>query len=401
MELNFSEEQTMFGDMVRRLCEDVFPLTALRATEGTERGYSQDLWGALIELGITGLNISDQYGGLGLGALEATVIYEQFGRSLASSPHHISSILAADLIARGGSAQQCQQWLPKLADGSALISIASIEAGGDFSEQGVSLTAERRGDYFHLSGSKHFVPFAADAGAVIVLARSGADVIALLLDADAIGITHRYQANLAKEAYFELTFADLRVPVTSALNDGLTIWPLWQQCMYNGAITIAAQAVGAATYVHEISVAYAKQREAFGRPIGGFQAIAHYLADVLVEIEGCRTLVHQAAWARDAGQPFHCLAAMAKLQACAMFRRAAAVAIQVHGGLGYTIEGDPQLYFRRAKQWQSLNWNEATLEEKIADLVLGAPTVENSIDNIPTESTTVNAAEKSAGLAHA
>lgn len=371
MELNFSEEQMMFGDMVRRLCEDIFPLTALRAIEGTEPGYAPQFWDALVELGLAGLNISEEYGGLGLGALAATVIYEQFGRSLAVSPHHASSILAADLLARSGSEPQRQRWLPALAEGSAQVVVASMEPGGDFSERGVSLRIAREGDGFSLNGIKHFVPFAASANAIIVIGRSGADIVALLVNAAAPGIERRYQANLAREPYFELVFTDVRVPASALLNDGQDIWASWQETVFNGLITHAAQAVGAATRVHEISVAYAKQREAFGRPIGGFQAIAHYLADVLVEIEGCRTLVHQAAWARDSGKPFHCLAAMAKLQTCAMFRRAAAVAIQVHGGLGYTIEGDPQLYFRRAKQWQSLLWNEVALEEKIADLLLG------------------------------
>jgi alkylation response protein AidB-like acyl-CoA dehydrogenase len=376
MELNFSEEQTMFGDMVRRLCEDVFPPAALRALEGTEPGYSAALWRALCELGITGVQIAEQYDGLGLGALEAAVIFEQFGRSLAISPHFISSILAADFIARAGTPSQQQQWLPAIAAGSALVTIASIEPGGDFNVGGVSLNAERRGDQFYLSGTKHFVPFAGSADALIVLARAGEKIIALLIDANAPGITRRYQANLAREPYFELTFAAVCVPLAAVLNEAADSWPLWQESMYGGLIPLAAQAVGAATYVHEISVAYAKQREAFGRPIGGFQAIAHYLADMLVEIEGCRTLVHQAAWARDHGKPFHMLAAMAKLQSCSMFRRAAALAIQVHGGLGYTIEGEPQLYFRRAKQWQSLFWNETTLEEKIADFVLGPLTPE-------------------------
>ena len=371
MDLNFSEEQTMFGDMVRRLCEDVFPLAELRAIEGSDPGYSRVLWGSLAELGITGLNIAEQYGGLGLGALAAAVIYEQFGRSLAVSPHHASSVLAAGLLQRSGSEQQRQRWLPALADGSARVVIASIDPGGDFSPRGVAATALRAGDEIRLSGIKHFVPFASDAGAIIVLARCGAEIVAALVDANAAGVERRYQPNLAREPYFELALDDVRVPVSALLNEGADIWQAWQETMYDGLIAHAAQAVGAAARVHEMSVAYAKQREAFGRPIGGFQAIAHYLADVVVEIEGCRTLVHQAAWARDAGKPFQCLAAMAKLQACAMFRRAAAVAIQVHGGLGYTIEGDPQLYFRRAKQWQSLFWNEATLEEKIADLVLG------------------------------
>lgn len=371
MDLSFSEEQVMLSDTTRRMCEDIFPLTALRAVEGAQPGYSPVLWQALVELGLPGLQVAETYGGLGLGALETTAVYEQLGRSLALSPHFASSVQAAGFIALAGDEAHRQRWLPALASGEVLMSVAAIEPGCDYRHSGVRLHAQRSGTGFRLSGRKHFVAFADSVDAYIVLARLEQSVIALIVDASAAGLTRSYQPNLAQEPYFTLAFADVEVAAAAVLNAGSEIWPLWQIAMYNSLIPLAAEAVGAATRIHEISIEYAKQRVAFGRPIGGFQAIAHYLADVAVEIEGCRTLVHQAAWAHDNAKPFHCLAAMAKLQGCAVFRRAAAVAIQVHGGLGYTVEADPQLYFRRAKQWQSLNWGEAALEQRIADFVLG------------------------------
>ena len=179
------------------------------------------------------------------------------------------------------------------------------------------------------------------------------------------------QRNLAAEPHSLLRFERVVVPSARALLGGADIWDHWQRVMFGGIIPLAAQAVGAANRVHEIAVAYSKERHAFGRAIGGFQAIAHYLADAIVAIEGCRTLVHQAAWARDKGLPFHALAAMAKLKAGAMLQQTSALAIQVHGGLGYTTAADPQLFFRRAKQWQVLNWDESCLEGHIADLCLG------------------------------
>jgi alkylation response protein AidB-like acyl-CoA dehydrogenase len=327
------------------------------------------LWRSLVELGITGLQIAEEHGGLGLGALDAVVVYEQFGRALAPSPHHISSVLAAALLAAAGSGAQCARWLPALASGGAVASVASLEPGGDYERGGVQLSARRDGDHWLLNGAKHFVPYAAVADVLIVLARCEAAVVALLVDPAAAGVTRRLQSTLAGEPLYALHFDAVRVPAADALHEGGDVWPHWQRAMFAGAIPWAARAVGAAARVHEISVAYAKVREAFGRPIGGFQALAHYLADVLVAVEGARTLVYQAAWARDSGRPCECLAAMAKLQACAVFRYAAAVAVQVHGGLGYTREADPQLFFRRAKQWQSLHWDERCLEEKIADLL--------------------------------
>lgn len=380
MDLSFSEEQTMLGDTTRRLCEDLFPLTALRAVETTQPGYSPQLWAAMVELGLPGLQIAETHAGLGLGALETVAVYEQLGRSLALSPHFASSVQAAALLGLVANDAQCERWLPALARGETLMSVAAIEPGGDYRRAGVRLHAQPRGETVQLSGRKHFVPFADSVDAYIVLARAGSDVIAAVVAANAPGLTRVHQQNLAAEPYFTLSFDGVTVAADAVLNDGMDMWAQWQIAMYHSLIPLAAQAVGAAARVHEISVEYAKQRVAFGRPIGGFQAIAHYLAEVAVEIEGCRTLVHQAAWARDNAKPFHSLAAMAKLQACAMFRRAAAVAIQVHGGLGYTIEADPQLYFRRAKQWQSLNWDEAALEQRIADFALGPNPLEPNKD---------------------
>jgi alkylation response protein AidB-like acyl-CoA dehydrogenase len=135
-------------------------------------------------------------------------------------------------------------------------------------------------------------------------------------------------------------------------------------------IALAAQAVGGAEAIHHMSNEYAKQRQQFGKPIGSFMAIAHYLADLIVKIEGARVLVCQAAWARDNGKPYKKLAAMAKMQACNVFREAAATGVQIHGGFGFTSEGDPQLYFRRAKHQQVTYWDTHFLEQRIARLVL-------------------------------
>ena len=132
-------------------------------------------------------------------------------------------------------------------------------------------------------------------------------------------------------------------------------------------LSLASYAIGAAERVHEISVEYAKYRRAFGRAIGGFQSIAHYLAEMAVAIEGARTLVYEAAWCKDENRGYQHLAAMAKLQACDVFCRAAAVAIQVHGGLGYTTEADPQLFYRRAKQLELMHGGADWLEKKIAE----------------------------------
>ena len=374
MDLSLSEEQCMLQDVTRKVCEELAPLSVLRELEGTEPGYSAAFWQQLGELGLTGLMVDEAHGGLGLGALETVVVNEEFGRLLTVSPHHSSSVMAASLIAAAGDSEQKKLWLPAIASGEKVLSVASSEPGAGFDRHSIATTVSLHDGVYRLSGTKHMVPFAASAHGLIVLARLEQDpqqVLALIVECDGAaqepGVSFTYLPNHAREPLYKTVFNNVAVPAANVLHGGQNIWPLWEQAMSVALIPLAAFAVGAARQVHAISVEYAKYREAFGRAIGGFQAIAHYLADVAVAIEGAGTLVYQAAWARDQGRPYQQLAAMAKLQACDTFCKAAAVAIQVHGGMGYTSEADPQLFFRRAKQLQLMNWDTSFLERRIAD----------------------------------
>ena len=149
-------------------------------------------------------------------------------------------------------------------------------------------------------------------------------------------------------------------------------WATWHATLLDGIILLAAQAIGGARYALEITTQYAKDREQFDKPLGAFQAIAHYLADAVTTVDGGETLVYEAAWARANGRPIDRLAPMAKLFACKTFRDVTAMAQQVFGGVGFTFEYDIQLYFRRAKQLQISWWDDRYLEELIAATVLDA-----------------------------
>lgn len=378
MDLSLNDEQGMLQDMIRKLCQEYASLAQLRAIEGTEPGYSIPFWEQLSHLGLTGLGIPECYGGQALGLMEEALVFEEFGRSLAVSPYHVSSVLAAYIINSIGSTEQKDTWLSAIAGGEKIVTVAQLEPESSFSKNALLTQASFNGDQCRISGTKILVPFAASADAVIVFAGlegSEDKVVAVLLELQALrekqdaGIEISYSTNLGKEPLYKMVFSDVTVSVGKVLNKGACSWQYLEEAMCSALISSAAFAVGGASAVHEISVEYAKYRYAFGRPIGGFQAIAHYLADVTVAIEGCRTLVYQAAWAKDQGKAWQHLAAMAKLQACETFCHAAAVAIQVHGGMGYTIEADPQLFFRRAKQLQLLNWGPDILKDRIADQV--------------------------------
>jgi alkylation response protein AidB-like acyl-CoA dehydrogenase len=217
-----------------------------------------------------------------------------------------------------------------------------------------------------VTGTKRHVQFASAAERLLVLARDDDDQVAyVLVDPTGAGVTLTQQQTIASDT-------QCRVDFNGAAGERLSTsgWQVWDEVMHDGAILLAAQAVGGARYALDITVQYAKDRQQFDKPLGAFQAIAHYLADAVTTVDGAETLVYEAAWARDAGQSVTRLAPMAKLFACQTFRDVTAMAQQVFGGVGFTVEYDIQLYFRRAKQLQVSWWNDRYLEELIASDVL-------------------------------
>ncbi len=372
MDLDFSEEQVMLRDTARGICEELSPSAMVRAMEQDEAGYSAPFWSQLAELGITSLGIPEAHGGMAWGALEMAIVYEEFGRALAPSPHWASCVLSAKLLELAGTETQQAALLPGIASGDTIVVPASLEPKNGFGPEGIQLRAVKQGDAYVLNGSKLMVQFAASATRLLVLARSGdgvQDVIGLLVDPQAAGVTLTRERNHADDALYQVDFSNVAVATGDVLKTA-GFWAAWEEAMTRSIVAQAAQAIGAAEAIHAMTVDYSKQRVQFGKAIGSFQAIAHYLADLIVKIEGAKVLVYQAAWAIDNGKPYAKLAAQAKLQACNVFRDASATGVQVHGGFGFTSEGDPQLYFRRAKHWQLTNWDAAFLEKRIAAMVL-------------------------------
>jgi alkylation response protein AidB-like acyl-CoA dehydrogenase len=372
MDLDLNEEQEMLREMVRGVCSSYASLETLRELEDDPVGFPADLWKQMAELDLIGLMVPAEYGGSEMSALEGAVVYTELGRALAPSPHFVSAVMAAGVLVRAGSDEQKRSWLPRIASGEAIVTTAWLEPGNGFGAPGVQATANADGDGFALDGVKWHVPFAGAASAMVVLARTGegdTDVDLFLVDTDAAGISREQQLTIGSDAQFAVTFADVRVPATARIGAASSGWATWHDTMLDGAIMLAAQAVGGARYALEITVQYAKDREQFDKPLGAFQAIAHYLADAATAVDGAETLMFEAAWARANGRPVDRLAPMAKLFACRTFRDVTATAQQIFGGVGFTVEYDIQLYFRRAKQQQISWWDDRTLEELIAATV--------------------------------
>ncbi|MDH4017956.1 MAG: acyl-CoA/acyl-ACP dehydrogenase, partial [Actinomycetota bacterium] len=371
MDLDFSEEQEMLRGMVRGVCAEHCPIEVVRKLEDDPVGYAKDFWAQLGDLGVLGLLIPEAYGGGDMSLLEGVVVYEEFGRSLAPTPHFVSCVLGAGTLLAAGTEEQKEEWLPKLASGDAIFSVAALEPSNGYGAKGVQLRAERDGDDYVLSGVKRHAMFASSADRLVVPVRTGdgeEDITLLLVDPNAAGVSLEQQKSLASDTQYQVTFDGVRVPAADTVGD----WSTWHQVMLDGAILSAALAVGGADRALEMTVEYSQERTQFDKPLGAFQALSHYMADAATNVSGGRTLVYEAAWARSEGRDVASLAPMAKLFACQTYRDLTAMSLQVFGGVGFTIEYDAQLYFRRAKQLQLNFWDTSYLEKLIAAEVLDA-----------------------------
>ena len=361
MDLDLSEEQVMLRDMVRGVCGSYADLTVVRKMEDDPVGFPAELWKQMAALDLIGLMLPPEHGGSGMSMLEGAVVYMELGRALAPSPHFTSAVMAAGALLRAGHTAL----LPQIAAGDTIVATAWLEPGNGFGPRGVQTTAGADGT---LNGVKWHVPFASSASKLLVLARTGVgdeDVELFLVDVSDPGVTLSQQLTIASDAQYEVRLDGAR---GERVGGG---WQVWQDAMLDGIILLAAQAVGGAQYALEITVQYAKDREQFDKPLGAFQAISHYLSDAATAVDGAETLVYEAAWARANGHDVTRLAPMAKLFACKTFRNTTATAQQIFGGVGFTVEYDIQLYFRRAKQLQISWYDDRALEEMIASAVLG------------------------------
>jgi alkylation response protein AidB-like acyl-CoA dehydrogenase len=370
VDLDLTSEQELLRDTVRGVCSRYAPLASVRALEDDPVGYSPEFWGQLGQLGLIGMIMPEAYGGSEMSMFDAALVYSELGRALAPSPHFASSIVCATAIALAGTAEQKQQWLVPMSAGEAIIVPAWLEPGGGFGPKGITLQAQASDGGWRLTGTKRHVPYASAATRLLVLANSPAGILLALVDPAAEGVTLSQQMTVASDTQYRVEFAGVEVAPDAVLGSVGSGWDIWDEVMHDAIILAAAQATGGARLALEITVQYSKDRQQFDKPLGAFQALAHYLADGVAAVDGAETLVWEAAWARSTGRSIDRLAPMAKLFACRTFRDVTAVGQQIFGGVGFTVDYDIQLYFRRAKQLEMSWWDTRYLEDLVATDIL-------------------------------
>jgi alkylation response protein AidB-like acyl-CoA dehydrogenase len=373
MDLNFTDEQRMLRETSRDLCVANCGVDVVRQMENDPIGVPESLWQNMQEMGLLGILLPQEFGGMGLNMIDCVVIYEEFGRALMPGPHFSTAVASVLAIRRAGTESQQRELLSAIGSGDAIIVPAWLEPDGGYGPEGVQLLAKREQAGYRLQGVKRHVFHAKAARKLLVLGRTGpqaGDVDLFVVDADAAGLAFEQQRSMASDTQYRVAFDGVLVPEGQRLGAEGSGWNHWSDAMHEAIILLAAYAVGGAERALEMTVQYSKDREQFGKPIGAFQALAHDMADAAPAIEGAKTLVYEAAWAHANGHDIRRLAPMAKLFACKTFRDVTHMAQQVHGGIGFTLDYDIQLYYRRAKQLQLNWWDSRYLEGLVAADVL-------------------------------
>ncbi len=374
MDFGFSEEQEMLRQSARALLEKECPSTLVRKLMEDERGYEPALWKKMAELGWLGLVIPEEYGGAGLAYVDLVLIMEEMGRVVLPSPF-IWTVMVAEAIKRAGSDTQKRTLLPKIAVGELIATIAYLEPSAVWSAEGIRLAARKEGAGFVLDGTKLFVNDGHIADCLLVAARtggageSGITLFALESKRAGIAITPLTTMDQTRKLA-EVKFTGAKADTADVVGEIGSGWKTLSELIDRGKVMLAGEMMGGAQKVLEMTVEYAKVRVQFGRPIGGFQAVQHKCANMMIDVEGAKSAAYYASWAVSnevAEAPL--AAALAKAAASDAFRRVSADGIQVHGGIGFTWDHDMHLYFKRAKSSEftfgDATWNRELVAQGI------------------------------------
>jgi alkylation response protein AidB-like acyl-CoA dehydrogenase len=359
MQFGLSESQQILKDTARKFFAGECPIATVRKLMETETAYDAALWAKLAEQGFTGVIVPEEYGGMGLGKVELILLLEEAGYALLPGPFFSTVALAVPVIDALGTSSQKKKYLAPIPAGQARSTLALVEENGSWDPAQMRLSAA--GD--RLTGTKLFVTDAAAASFIVVAARNG--VFMVETNAPGLRLQPMKGMDLTRRIYsveFKNTPAE-KLDGVGDLSRALDI----------ATAALAAEMTGGMQRVLETTVAYAKTRKQFGKPIGIFQAVQHLCADMYLETESSRSAAYYASWALEENAPDAARAvSIAKMYASDAGRTVGNRGIQVHGGMGFTWENDLHLYYRRAKASETMLGDATFHRERIAKLVIDA-----------------------------
>jgi alkylation response protein AidB-like acyl-CoA dehydrogenase len=377
MDIGFTAEQELLRESARRFLESECTTQFVRQRMAEPEAVTGEFWAKLAEQGWLGIVYPEEYGGSGLGVVDLVVLMEEMGRAVMPGPFLSTVLLGGAAIAAAGTPAQRQRWLPRIMAGRAKAALAWTEPTLRWDAAGITLMAHEVSGGFSLSGNKLFVGDAHLADVIVIAARTRdgstmEDGISLfLVPKETAGLAIAVLPTIDETRKLsEVKLDNVVLPIAALLGEIHQGWPPLSRVIARATVALAAEMCGGAQQVLDMTVAYAKIRIAFGKPIGSYQGVKHQAADMLVALENSKSLTYYAAWAMDQNLDEAPLAvSMAKAAASDMYRKIAGTGIQLHGGIGMTWEHDLQLYFKRAKASEVAFGDATWHRERVAQLM--------------------------------
>jgi alkylation response protein AidB-like acyl-CoA dehydrogenase len=369
MDFALNDEQMMLQEILRDFLAAKSSETAVRQQMADASGYDRALWRQMAdELGLQSLAIPEEYGGSGFSFVELGIALEEMGRALTVSPFFASAVMAAQLLLAIGDEEANKEYLPRLASGELIATVALAEDSGSWQTVDVTTAATESGGAWIVDGHKNYVLDGAVADLLLVAARAGDRVGVFAVDATASGVIRTALETMdqtRKQARVDFVATPARL--VGSIDAGEAAFGVM---LDHSMVALAAESLGGAAKVLDMAVEYAKVREQFGRPIGSFQAIKHKCASMLVDLESSRSAVYYGLWAVAAGdEEVPKVASLAKAFCVDAYLAACGENIQIHGGIGFTWEHPAHLYLKRAKNAQSFLGSSDFHRQRLATLI--------------------------------
>ncbi len=376
MDFSFTEEQDMLRISARDFLTKECPKAKIREMDSDERGYDPNMWRSMAELGWMGLIFPEEYGGMRGSFMDLVILMEEMGRNILPGPYFSTIALCALPLLEYGSSEQKTKLLPQIAKGEDIWTFALVEQSGRYQASDVKLRALVEGANYILQGHKLFVSDAHVADYMLVVGRTGKGdsleegITLFIVNTDGPNVKNEAIPTIGGDRQFRVGFDKAVVPKGNILGKIGSGWDIVNFILQRAAVLKCAEISGACQAVLDITSSYAKERIQFDRPIGSFQAVQHKLADMLIDVEAVQYLLYQAAWGIDVGSPSHWQISAAKVKANEVYQRICIEAIAAHGAIGYTMDHDIGLYYRRVKAAQFVA-GASNLHREVVSIQLG------------------------------
>jgi len=355
MDLGLSEEQEMLKTLARDFLQKECPKRLVRQLDESDEGYSPELWHKMAELGWMGLVFPEKYEGSDRSFLDLTILLEEMGYNIVPGPFFSTVVLGGLTVLAAGSEEQKMELLPKIAGGEIILSLALTEPSASYDAASVKTKAIARNGKYVIKGTKLFVLNAHVSDYILCVARTKQaknpenGITLFLVDAKSPGVKCTLLRTLARDKQCEVVFNNVTVSEKSIVGERDEGWPIVKDVIQKATVAKCAEIVGGAQAALDMAVNYAKERIQFGRPIGSFQAIQHYCANMATDVSGSRFITYKAAWKVSEGLPATLDVAIAKAWASEAYGRVTLSAHQIFGAIGFTMDHDIHLYYRQAK----------------------------------------------------